>query len=401
MAELVRLWKRPTHDGKRYTYYLIYYDEDGRRRQKALGHADKRKAERQQAQFERELRMGKVEPESMRLSEFLEDSLSRSRGQLRYNTLRDYMSTMKHFIKVVGDIDYRSVKQRHGERFIQASLDHGNTPATASKKVVNLKRLYQLAVERGQLDENPFRYLRKPKVAKRSVRVFSEDECHRMIAATQNPQLSGENPWELLIQTALCTGMRRGELLNTTWRDIDFERQVIHVSPKRDTKQTWEWNIKDTDRRTLPLTDELIRMLADRQAAQPEGYPYVFISPSRYDRIQRSRLQGKWNAHHGNCPLNNFNRGFRVILKHAGIEDGEFHDLRRTCLTNWFAHGLSEFDVMNMAGHANFETTRKFYLAISDDLLERTRKASTEAMKTVAKLLQVPSGTKNQKGRQA
>ena len=114
----------------------------------------------------------------------------------------------------------------------------------------------------------------------------------------------------------------------------------------------------------------------------------MFIPLGRYDRIQKSRRQGKWNARHANGPVNNFNRGFRVILKHAGIEEGEFHDLRRTCLTNWFAHGLSEFDVMNMAGHANFETTRNFYLAISDDLLEKTRKASTKAMETVAKLLE-------------
>jgi len=47
--------------------------------------------------------------------------------------------------------------------------------------------------------------------------------------------------------------MRRGELLNTTWQDIDFERKTIDVAPKEDTKETWEWHIKDTDRRTLPL----------------------------------------------------------------------------------------------------------------------------------------------------
>ena len=39
----------------------------------------------------------------------------------------------------------------------------------------------------------------------------------------------------------------------------------------------------------------------------------------------------------------------------AGIEQSEFHDLRRTCLTNWLANGLSEFDVMTMAGHTSFE----------------------------------------------
>jgi len=31
----------------------------------------------------------------------------------------------------------------------------------------------------------------------------------------------------------------------------------------------------------------------------------------------------------------------------AGIDKGTFHDLRRTCITNWFAHGLNEYEVMS------------------------------------------------------
>jgi len=53
MKKLVRLWKRPSHDGQKYTYYLLYYDAGGRRKQKALGHADKRKGEKQCAQLAR------------------------------------------------------------------------------------------------------------------------------------------------------------------------------------------------------------------------------------------------------------------------------------------------------------------------------------------------------------
>ena len=87
MKKLVRLWKRPSYDGQKYTYCLIYYDAGGRRKQKALGHADKRKAEKQCTQLARELRMNHVEVGSLKLSEFLEDSLSHTRGQVRENTV--------------------------------------------------------------------------------------------------------------------------------------------------------------------------------------------------------------------------------------------------------------------------------------------------------------------------
>ena len=65
----------------------------------------------------------------------------------------------------------------------------------------------------------------------------------------------------------------------------------------------------------------------------------------------------------------------------AGIEKGEFHDLRRTCLSNWFFNGLREYDVMKIAGHASFETTHSFYLAIRNDLLDQARALSSVAMK--------------------
>jgi hypothetical protein len=58
--------------------------------------------------------------------------------------------TEKEFISVVGDIDYQQVKQKHGEIFVRACLDRGNSPATVAKKPHKLKRTFQLAVDRGQ-----------------------------------------------------------------------------------------------------------------------------------------------------------------------------------------------------------------------------------------------------------
>jgi len=383
MRKLVRLWKRPTHDGQKYTYYLIYYDFDGRRKQKALGHTDKRKAEKQCTQLARELRMGRTEAISLRLSEFLEDSLSRTRGQIRENTYLEYRAAMKHFIQVVGNIDYRNIRYEHGERFIQECLDGGNKPATVAKKIGSLKRLFQLAVERRQLEENPFRYVRKPKAAQRAIHVFSDEECARMVNAARQTKIGFPFRWDIFILTALCSGMRRGELLNIIWPDIDFTDRKVHISPKPDNDATWEWNIKDTNRRDVPLTNEVVQLLSEHRLVQSPGNPYVFVPTHLYEYIQRLRQKGKWSQRRGLCPATNFRYQFKVIMKKAGIEKGEFHDLRRTCLTNWLANGLSEFDVMNMAGHASFETTRRFYLAVRSDLLDRARKASSLALRTI------------------
>ena len=71
--------------------------------------------------------------------------------------------------------------------------------------------------------------------------------------------------------------MRRGELLNLVWSDIDFATKTVTITPKHDTDETWEWQIKDADYRTLPLTDTLLKILVDRHAASHAGQPYVAV----------------------------------------------------------------------------------------------------------------------------
>ena len=171
--------------------------------------------------------------------------------------------------------------------------------------------------------------------------------------------------------------MRRGELLNAVWSDIDFAAKTIDVSPKQYATETWQWLIKDTDRRTLPLTDEAVAELAEHQGRQPEKYAYVFVPPERFDVIQRLRNQGKWTLSDSRLKVvNNFKREFENTLRRASVRVRRFRDLRNTALTNWFANGMSEYDVMKLASHAYFSTTHKFYLAVVGDLIDRARVAA-------------------------
>ncbi len=242
-----------------------------------------------------------------------------------------------------------------------------------------IKRFFQLAVQRDQLEKNPLRNIKQPKTPRKKVRIYSPDECRRIFAATREVQKESLLQWDLLITIALTTGMRKGELLNITWSDINFESETIDVTPKQKTEETWEWQIKDTDCRTLPLTTQTVALLAKLQMKQPDGYPYIFLPPERYDHIQQLRREGKWTFSSARTSIiNNFTRQFQKILQKAGIRKGQFHDLRRTALSNLLAKGLSKYDLMTIAGHAKFETTQQFYLAVEDDLLGRARDATTE-----------------------
>jgi len=203
---------------------------------------------------------------------------------------------MKDFVECVGDIDVQEVRYEHGERFIQDCLAQNVSAATTTKKVKHLKRVFQLAEDRGRLDRHPFRRLKPPKVSKRKIRVSTDQECDNLCRIARQYEEKGSRvKWELLIRMCLGTGMRRGELMNTAWRNID---------------------------------------------------------------------------HHLN-----------KIRRRAGIKDGTFHDLRRTCLSNWVVQGLSLHEVKELAGHAGIETTERFYLAIRKDVVDRARAASEASRK--------------------
>ena len=393
MRQLVRLNRRASSDGSRFTYVLRYIDSSGKRRWETLGHSDKRKAEKQRTQKERDLRIGYVDPTSMGLGDFLEDSLARTGDQIRESTQEGYRATMRDFIALVGEKDYQAVTIEDVERYRQTCLDLGNRPTTVTKKLKQLKAIFQTAVRRRQLDENPLRYITMPKCPKNEIHTYSDVECERIVKAARDFSMAHDERrcvrWDLLVVVALAAGLRRGELLNATWADVDFEAQTLQVSPKTDTAETWLWLIKDVDRRTLPLTDDLTQMLVDHQNRQPDGHPYVFVPPARYDHIQQElRAKGNWTYSDSTrkvVPL--FNRHFNKILARAGLDRGEFHDLRRTAICNWFAEGLSELEVMQLAGHTDFATTHRYYLKVKDDLVHRARQATARGL--CQKLVQI------------
>jgi hypothetical protein len=136
----------------------------------------------------------------------------------------------------------------------------------------------------------------------------------------------------------------------------------------------------------ISLEEMMIRI--ETKLAEYQGYLILFIDEVD---IRRLRLDGKWTVERGKCPVNNFKRAYDLILARADVK-GQFHDLRHTCLTRWLMNGLTEYDVMSLAGHADFETTRRFYLAVRQDLLERARTVNAQMMPAefVANLLQTP-----------
>jgi len=373
MKNLVRTWLRRNRRGT-YVYYLRWIGEDGKEKYQSLGHSDKREAERQRREKELELISDAEQPEKMKLSELLEDYLERTRTQIEPSTAKAAAYCMKDFIAALGEIYADRVTYKHCERFQQYCVDKRLRPASVNTHIRLVKRIFSLAVKRGQLEQNPFDGITLMKVPKKPVRIFSKDEFERILAAARS------SIWKARVLLAKTAGLRRGEILNLTLNDVDFVKAKVIVQPKEDTNYTWRWVVKDKDRRELPLVDKVAQLLIDIQTELPEGQPYLLLPPRRYQYLMSLKAKGELKYEVRKCPDGNFGRSWQTIFKKAGIEDGTFHDLRSTCITEWLEEGLMPHEVKELAGHADINTTMNYYVGIRESLINRARGASSAAL---------------------
>jgi integrase len=176
---------------------------------------------------------------------------------------------------------------------------------------------------------------------------------------------------------AYGSGLRRGEILNLTWADIDFENKRIHVETKSSSRRLIEWEPKDHENRVVPMSEESTQLLADNQVESEEGFPYIFLSPDRLKRIKQREGVGRWNAR--SDTVNNLGRDFDVIRRRAAIARCTLHDMRRSAITNW-AQQLPIQVVQQLAGHSNIATTRKYYLTVRPEDMASANRVLNEIL---------------------
>jgi hypothetical protein len=138
-----------------------------------------------------------------------------------------------------------------GQLYRKLSLDCRKRNATVKKDLAAIKRLCTLPVNRNQLYENPLLYSAMPKLPKMKINIYTSAQRQWIQIAAQ--QYTAELntvkfiKWDFMITVALATPMRRPELMNCTWADVDFDTQTIEVNLKDNTKDTWKWLIKDAE----------------------------------------------------------------------------------------------------------------------------------------------------------
>lgn len=207
----------------------------------------------------------------------------------------------------------------------EISEEKGLSRSTENKYMALIRVILRSCVEWEWIDKAPA--FKKRTEAKRRVRWLTEAQANTLISCLPEHQ---RNP----VRFALQTGLRKSNLYNLTWQQVDMQRACAWIygdqaKAGRDIK--------------VPLNEGAIEILREQMGKDAR---LVF----RDGKIG----QYTWEA----------------AVKRAGIENFRFHDLRHTWASWHVMNGTSLQELMELGGWHSFEMVLRYAHLSSDHLKE-------------------------------
>lgn len=298
---------------------------------------------------------------------------------LKPSTKERYYSTYKLYIKdsPLADIPVKDLKAKDLQNYYAKLMKSGKSIhciKTANKLIGGAIRY---AYNNDMIIKDFSRSVVLPKENKKTkrskydhVKPFTMNEQIRFIEYIKGHEL------EMLLITALNTGMRQGELLALTWNDINFKDGYIDIN--KNVKFVMEVDRGGTSKgnfiiqipktvnsiRKVEIPSFLLEMLKHHKITQNENRLMLankyennnLVFCNKYGKFLRSITT---------------NTKFKEMLKNMNIQNRCFHDLRHTYATRLFELGENPKTVSELLGHANVTTTLDIYTHVLDSMKEK------------------------------
>lgn len=185
--------------------------------------------------------------------------------------------------------------------------------ATINRDLSVLRHILYWAVDNSLLLSNPLVRMRMVRERRKKRRVLSvADEALLLSGCTKY--------FRPIVTMAVDTGMRRGELLQQRWEDVDFARRLLSVTRSK---------TPEGEAREIPLTSRVYTLLSDRRAK--EGLIFTY---------------------HGR-PIHLIKTAWKRALERSGVPRLRFHDLRHTYATRLMEAGVVQDVRKALMGHSS------------------------------------------------
>ena len=260
-----------------------------------------------------------------------------------------------------GKMKLREIKTYHIQEFIQyltTEKKHRNgeaggiSPSTVRRYATVLRSILSLAyqLEYTDNDAGASKRIIFPKVETCEVEVYTEEEVRVIFSALDAEPIN----IRALVELAIFTGMRRGEIVGLKWADIDFENQSLSIKRSiykpKDGKALEKEPKSKSSIRTISLPDHLIKTLHEYKLHQDRHISFMGEAWNKLDYVFTEEDGLVMNPQTPTRQFSNF-------LKRHNIRHLKFHGLRHTSATMLLANGCDIKTVSSRLGHADLETT--------------------------------------------
>lgn len=182
---------------------------------------------------------------------------------------------------------------------------------------------------------------RMPAAPEGRIRWLTQDESQRLIAVAEQPRRA---PFLAdMIRLALNTGMRHRELLQLTWRRIDWKQRLIYFKPEHHKSRRLD---------SIPLNDNAIAVLRARWAMRSATYQ------ARNGKIVHADIDHVFTFR--GQPIGSAKKSFARACEAAGIDDCTPHDLRHTFASRLVQAGVPIASVKEVMRHRSIQTTMRY-----------------------------------------
>ncbi len=224
----------------------------------------------------------------------------------------------------LSDVTYLDLETyRNSRKATPTKAGRPRTDASVNRDMAIFAHTLSKAVEWGLLEISPFKKGKRLmfKENNQRLRFLTEVEIDSLLTAC-TPHLRP------IVETALHSGMRRGELLGLKWEQI--RNGFIYLTETKSGKA-----------RQIPINDRLAQVFREVRRGNQLKSPYVFCDSQgrRFYEVKRS---------------------FVSACRRAGLEDFRFHDLRHTFASRLVMKGASLKAVQELLGHADMKMTMRY-----------------------------------------
>ncbi len=319
-------------------WYSIFQENHERKHLLCKGAKNRKEAERMENAFKYKLQqqqngviprddkgvtLNKVFDSFLDYSEHNKRSCKQDKSRVRL--LKEYFKI--RYAKDVKPVDIEGLKSH--------LLSQGLSPTTINRYLEVISKSFNMAIDNEWISKNPIKKNTKFMQKNYVVRSLSADEEQRLMKVLSTPEyeyLKG------IVIVALNTALRRQNILDLTWEQIDLEGRVIEITENKSNKHILK-----------PINDTLLKYFQSIPEKKREGY--VFINP----------LTGK--------KCKEIKRAWKTVKEKANLTNFRFHDLKHTVGTRLAEQGVPIPVIKEVLDHSDIKTTMRYVHTANEQIL--------------------------------